>query len=206
MGVARKAVRASLRAAATTTVQNIFRPVTSGRGLIFSPPAATTSAPITALNGLPIVSASDLQSDAFGLSWGIDRSWIGMDDTGPVGNGWAIGQLPYLTVTEPNYSRYGILDSAQQSVEDRVNLVEGGGDGFAFRIAPTGSARSDFNSFASLDGEPLALKSGTDGSVPVMMLTDAAGDVTEFYDAQRDSSGRPIPLDLRNLGSVRTVL
>jgi hypothetical protein len=98
-----------------------------------------------------------------------------MDDTGPVGNGWSIAQLPYLTVTEPDYSVYGILDGNEDSAEDRVTAVEGGSAAYSFRIAPPGSATSAFSSFASMDGEPLTLTSGMDGTLSVMTLTDASG-------------------------------
>ncbi|HXE51757.1 MAG TPA: hypothetical protein VN541_02035, partial [Tepidisphaeraceae bacterium] len=62
--------------------------------------SAGTEAPINAFGGMPRISSTDLQSNAFGLNWGISRSWIGMNDTGPIGNGWAIGEMPYLSVDD----------------------------------------------------------------------------------------------------------
>jgi len=157
-------------------------------------PAIHTMAPVTAFDGMPVITSNDLESTPFGITWGIDRTWVGMDDTGSVGNGWSIAQMPYLTVTEPgySYSSLGVLNSEAQP-EDRISLVEGGNATYTFAISPPTGDSSQYKSFASADGEPYSLVTGTDSGT--LAFVDAAGDVSEFYDVKRDSSNanRPIP-------------
>ncbi len=57
---------------------------------------ATTQQPVRALDGMPVVTATDLSSDSLGFMWGQTRSWTGLNN-GSL-NGWTISQLPYLVV------------------------------------------------------------------------------------------------------------
>lgn len=111
---------------------------------------STTSNPVRSFDGLPVVSATDLQSNAFGFSWGITRSWTGTDVADPVGNGWSVTGLPQLIVSGGLNVAYppggGSLwtpsDAPAGSYpDDRLEVVDGGLSTFTFSIANGGPTR-----------------------------------------------------------------
>ncbi|HLJ96611.1 MAG TPA: IPT/TIG domain-containing protein, partial [Gemmataceae bacterium] len=147
--------------------------------------AASTDAPVRDFDGLPLVTANDLSSNALGFPWGQTRSWTGLDNSSLNGNGWALSQLPYLVVGGGTNGQGSILYGT--AADDRISVVEGGGQVFTFRVPASGP----YASFVPWDAEKIRLDS-IPGPTPVLRLTDSQGDVTDFYDVSRDATGRPL--------------
>ncbi|HXE54301.1 MAG TPA: hypothetical protein VN541_14855, partial [Tepidisphaeraceae bacterium] len=116
---------------------------------------------------------------------------MGLDDTGPVGNGWAIAESPYLVVNEPTKLYYGFYSSSATPA-DAISLVQGG-TAYNFTIPEVASASSDYANLASTDGYPYTLTQTTDGGAAVLKFSDGQGDTAEFFDVPRDGSNRPQP-------------
>ena len=144
-----------------------------------SPPGGTTEAPVNDFSGMPVITATDLSSDAFGANWGLTRSWSGLNNQSLIGNGWSVIGTPYLEVSGP-------------STERRINVVVGGGT-YSFNV-PSSSPYDNYNVIGAYDVS-LQLVSGSPNTV---RFTDAEGNVTDFYDVYR-VSGDPTPLASWNL-------
>jgi RHS repeat-associated protein len=156
--------------------------------------------PVRGFDGFPVISATDLQSDAFGFSWGITRSWVGTDIAEPVGNGWAVTGLPQIVVggglyvDAPPGGGGGWTPSdapAGSYPDDRLEVVDGGTGTFTFSIANGGP----YESYSPWGGQTVGLQLTWDQTNHLLNMTDAAGNVTTFYDVDRDASGKPIPND-----------
>ncbi len=156
---------------------------------------ATTQQPVRALDGMPVVTATDLSSDSLGFMWGQTRSWTGLNN-GSL-NGWTISQLPYLVVgggtngsCDPHMSCNGVMPGT--TPDDRISVVEGGTNAHTFTIPVSGP----YTSYAPWGAEKTTLTWLSSATPPVMALTDSFGDVTQFYDVYRDATGRPVPHSL----------
>jgi len=137
-------------------------------------PGAISSRPIRYYDGMPLVESTDLVSNGFGRDWGVVRSWSGLNNTGPVGNGWTVKGLPYL-----------VIQSTVGS-PDLVAEVEGGMSTRLFEVNISGSftVSARYYTQEKLEYVPPA---GTNSGEFVM--TDSAGDVMRFYDLPRDGFG-----------------
>ena len=153
--------------------------------------SGTTVAPVLNFDGAPLISTTDLESDGFGFAWGITRSWTGLSDPSPVGNGWAITQLPYIvagglaansTDPMPSQAENGTYPDLHLSVID-------GEDAYTF-ATPASSATT---TYAPWGGQPIGATLTYDATNHLFTLTDPAGDETVFYDVDRDSTtGDPL--------------
>lgn len=163
-------------------------------------PAATTGDPIRLFDGFPQLASADLQSAGLGSGFGVTRSWTGLNESGPVGNGWTVAELPYLVVGgSTQFFSSGVEQSSGDagSADDYVSLVEGGTAAFTFTIPDPNSLNSSiYTNLTPRGTEPLQLKAlnGT------MQLTDAAGNVLTFSDVYRqpDINGQQRPAPLNN--------
>ncbi len=119
-------------------------------------------------------------SNAFGATFGITRSWTGLNDSGQVGNGWALDGLPYLVVKRNQTS------GAHNGI---VTLVERGtrSSDFFFDFGV-----SALTSRTSVDRHMTYTPPSVDGSgnrLPgEFKLTQDDGSVYTFYDLPRDTS------------------
>ncbi|AGA25728.1 RHS repeat-associated core domain-containing protein [Singulisphaera acidiphila] len=158
-------------------------------------PAVATTKPVRSFDGTPLIFTADLQASAspFGQSWGHTRTWSGLNNSGPNGNGWAISELPYIVVaggtngasTPGGTPGTGIMPGTGQ--DDRITVVAGGTTAFTFSIPGTGP----YTSYAPWGAEPSKLEYIPNPS-PALRLTDPQGNVTEFYDVRRDLNGKPV--------------
>ncbi|HWE97544.1 MAG TPA: RHS repeat-associated core domain-containing protein [Tepidisphaeraceae bacterium] len=161
-------------------------------------PPATTQQPVRDFDGTPVIFTADLQtsSSALGLPWGMTRSWSGMNNSGPVGNGWVVGEMPYIVVAggtdgspepgaPPASDGNGILTGTD--ADNRLEVVEGGTSVLTFSVQGSGSGIT----YVPWEGQPIKLELAPDPT-PVLRLTDAQGNVTEFYDVNRDGGGNPV--------------
>ncbi|MDZ4850142.1 MAG: RHS repeat-associated core domain-containing protein [Pirellulaceae bacterium] len=67
---------------------------------------------------MPSVKSVDLESDGFGTSLSLTRTWSGMNNAGMAGNGWVDTQLPYLVVynivsVDPNVYQLPVIGFVQ---------------------------------------------------------------------------------------------
>ena len=161
---------------------------------------ALSSNPVRSSDGLPDTSATDLQSDAFGSTFGIMRSWTGNDNAEPVGNGWTIMNLPRVAVTGGLYLDYppgggggwSPGNAPQGSYPDeRLQVIDGGMASMTFTITPDGP----YDSYSPWGGQDAGLTMTRNATAGTLSMTDPAGNVTTFYDVDRDSGGKPIPND-----------
>lgn len=150
-----------------------------------------TAAPILSFSGAPIIQTTDLESDGFGFAWGITRSWTGLSEPGPVGNGWAVTQLPYIVAgglaadsTDPSPS------AADNGTYPDMHLdVVDGADMYTFMTPASSSATT----YAPWGGQPIGATLTYDSTNQLFTLTDPAGNKTVFYDVDRDgTTGDPI--------------
>ena len=144
------------------------------------PPGGTTEAPVNDFSGMPVITANDLSSDAFGSNWGVTRSWSGLNNQSLIGNGWSVIGTPYLEVSGP-------------STERRINVVVGGGATYSFNV-PSSSPYDNYTVIGAYDVK-LQLVTGSPNTI---RFTDSEGNVTDFYDVYR-VSGDPTPLASWNL-------
>jgi YD repeat-containing protein len=153
--------------------------------------SSETAAPILSFSGAPIIQTTDLESDGFGFAWGITRSWTGLSEAGPVGNGWAVTQLPYIVAGGlPADSTDPYPSAADNGTypDMRLDVVDGA-DIYTF----TTPASSSTTTYAPWGGQPIGATLTYDSTNHLLTLTDPAGDVTVFYDVDRDSlTGNPI--------------
>jgi hypothetical protein len=139
--------------------------------------ASTTSAPVREYDGVPVINSTDLASDAFGSSFGITRSWSGLNSYALFGNGWSVAGLPYMTV-------------AGTGGDLRLAVVDGGTTSFTFN--PT--------TYAVWGSYNVKLQLLT-GLPRILRMTDAEGNTTDFYDVFRSGS-TPTPQTSWDLASL----
>lgn len=156
-------------------------------------PAACSCAPVREFDGLPVVTSQDISTDGFGIPWGYTRSWTGLNNSSLNGNGWSITQLPYLVVaggtngaSSPGTSTSGVTSNT--TPDDRISVVEGGTSVFTFTNPSSGST------YSAWGANNATLQNVAGG----MQLTDAQGNITQFYDVYR-SSGRATPHTMYDL-------
>jgi hypothetical protein len=156
-------------------------------------PAYYTKNPIRAFDGMPSITATDIQTDtqAFGFAWGIDRTWSGLNNSGPVGNGWVIDQLPYVVVAggyyganTPGGTPGGFSPPSGTGDDDRLEVIEGGTSAFTF----SSSAGTSYAAW----GAGVERLEQIPGATPLLRLTDSGGNVTDFYDVRRDAGNMPL--------------
>src|SRR5580658_5198986 len=68
-----------------------------------SGPANSSTGPINLFSGTPVLSVTDIQSDGFGIPWGVTRVWMGQPDMSQLGNGWMNSSTPFLAVTQNGF-------------------------------------------------------------------------------------------------------
>ena len=160
-------------------------------------PGQDSLAPVSYFGGVPQVDSVDLGSNGFGLAWGISRSWSGLDNTGPLGNGWSVKQLPQLMV----YSTYAGAGATPRMIA----MIDGGGGASLFEdtVSPTDTYTPRFYL-----KDKLTYTAGTGGGPGEFQYTDTNGDVTKFYDVPRsggyitDTQGQGYALQVNTLGGV----
>lgn len=153
-----------------------------------------SSQPVVGMTGLPDVSATDVSSDAMGFIFAHSRTWTGLDNGSFNGNGWSNSELPYLVVgggTDGASSPGGMIGTGvMPGTEDdsRISVVYGGTAAYTFfnSSGPSLTPFTDYGVTLQYISPPTA----------IFELTDAAGNVTEFYDVHRDTSGTPDPFSL----------
>ena len=148
-----------------------------------------------------MITQNDLTANVLGINWGITRGWTGLNNSGPVGNGWSIAQLPYLvvagqtnqtvSVTSPYPGFYpGDYHDDASAYDERISLVEGLNT-FDFTLTPSYAyqpgAVDAYSTYPEYGAEGVVLRwippHGT--TLGIMQLTDAAGDITDFNDVYR---------------------
>ncbi len=157
--------------------------------------SSATANPVRHFDGAPIIFTDDLGGGAspFGFSWGHTRSWSGLNNSSPNGNGWAVGELPYVVVaggTDGSTMPGGVLgDGALAGTENdlRLSVVSGGTSAYTFRVPTSGP----YASFSPLGDQKIKLETTPDPT-PALRLTDAQGNVLEFYDVRRDVNDKPL--------------
>src|SRR4051812_5288383 len=143
------------------------------------PTSVSTVMPVRDFDGTPFLFSSDLPGAAapYGLTWGHTRSWSGLNNSGPNGNGWAIGEMPYLVVgggtngaSSPGGSPgSGYLDGTES--DDRITLVLGGTATYTFEIEDA-SPGATYTSYATWGDSRLKLEWAPDPS-HALRLTDS---------------------------------
>ena len=143
-------------------------------------PTAFSSAPVSYFSGAQIVESSDLTSTAFGTTFGIVRSWSGLNESSQLGNGWMIEDLPYLVLQHSQDMSYGVGGT--------ISVVKGGQTQEAFDLPDNSNTISPERvAFSGGSGDPDSMTySLSNGTVPgYFSLTDASGGITTFYDLPR---------------------
>ncbi len=157
--------------------------------------SSQTEAPVRHYDGLPVIFTDDLGDSLapLGINWGHTRSWSGLNNSSLNGNGWAIGELPYVVVTGTvndggipgGALGAGYLSGTENDV--RLSVVAGGSTSYTFAV-PTSSP---YTNYAPWGDMKISLQQTPDPT-PALKLTDANGNVVEFYDVRRDGSNKPI--------------
>ena len=157
--------------------------------------SSQTSAPVRHYDGTPVIFTDDLGGalTPFGLKWGQTRSWSGLNNSSLNGNGWSIDEIPYIIVTgtvneggAPGASLgTGYLSGTENDL--RISVVAGGTTAFTFQV-PTSSP---YTSYAPWGDQQIRLGLTPDPT-PALRLTDAEGNIMEFYDVRRDSNNKPV--------------
>lgn len=173
------------------------------------PVASTTEHPVRHFDGLPVLFTSDIQASASPYAyWGQTRSWSGLNNSGPAGNGWAINELPYIIVAGGTYGAAmpGQTSSSDGGIalegteeDERLVVVAGGTTIYTFSIAPHEEEEEECeceppNPYASYEpwGPRSIQLTWTPDPHPVLRLADPQGNVTEFYDVRRETNDRPV--------------
>ncbi|HLJ95811.1 MAG TPA: IPT/TIG domain-containing protein, partial [Gemmataceae bacterium] len=147
--------------------------------------SAVSGNPVREFDGMPVISATDLSSSALGFPWGQTRSWTGLNNSSFNGNGWAVSELPYLVV---GGGINGGPDVAPGTTPDnRISVIQGGDSTYTFTIPSSGP----YTSYPAWGAQNNRLD-WVPGSVPILRLTDSQGNVTEFYDVNRNATNQPI--------------
>ena len=157
--------------------------------------SSQTSAPVRHYDGTPVIFTDDLGGalTPFGLKWGQTRSWSGLNNSSLNGNGWSIDELPYVVVaggiTGAN-TPGGTLGTGSYpgtSSDFRLSVVAGGSTSYTFSVA-TSTPYTDYFPW----GDQQIKLELTPDPTPALRLTDAEGNVMEFYDVRRDSNNKPV--------------
>lgn len=139
----------------------------------YCPQCSATGNPVTFINGAPLINSTDLRSNAFGHSFGQTRSWVGVQNASLNGNGWMIGDMPYLNVLKSTTGGHDAL----------LQVIQSAGKGaiqFAGNLAF--SARGGHHN--SLIYEKPYTSAGVD--YPGMFrMTDEGGNTWSFFDVPR---------------------
>ena len=157
--------------------------------------SAQTSAPVRQYDGTPVIFTDDLGGALapFGIDWGQTRSWSGLNNSSFNGNGWSIDELPYVVVTgtiDEGGAPGGSLGTGYLSGTEndlRLSVVAGGTTAFTFQVPNS----SPYTSYAPWGDQQIKLELTPDPT-PALRLTDAEGNVMEFYDVRRDSNNKPV--------------
>ena len=157
--------------------------------------SSQTEAPVRHSDGLPVIFTDDLGDSLapMGINWGHTRSWSGLNNSSLNGNGWAIGELPYVVVAGGTSGAnlpggtLGIGPYSGTELDDRLSVVYGGSTSYAFSI-PTSSPYTNYAPW----GDIKITFEQTPDPTPALKLTDANGNVVEFYDVRRDGSNKPV--------------
>ncbi|WP_406694559.1 hypothetical protein V5E97_26160 [Singulisphaera sp. Ch08] len=157
--------------------------------------SSATEKPVRNFDGTAVIFTADLQASAspFGLPWGHTRTWSGLNNSGPNGNGWAISELPYVVIGGGTNGTSHPGDPPGGGVmpgtdyDDRLSVIAGGTTTYTFSIPSTGP----YTSYAPWGAELSKLEFIPNPS-PALRLTDPHGNITEFYDVRRDTNDKPV--------------
>lgn len=145
---------------------------------------ASTEAPVGASSGVPIIQTTDLVSNAFGMPWGTTRTWVGFNESGRIGNGWMIADMPYLVVNAG--------DNGGHHSAETVSLIIGGNAREKFVATGGGNQVDGYSSYENVyfTQSTLTFTPPVDdpmlGKLPgEFVYTDSKGNVTTFYDLPR---------------------
>jgi YD repeat-containing protein len=148
-----------------------------------SGPPLTSDNPVNYFTGKPTVTTTDLQSDGFGRSWGVTRTWEALNDTGQAGNGWLNTTLPYLVAQRNQYapSHAAVITVIDDANTQKVFV----GDLYDTGMQPT----YDLQDQLTYVPPTSTTSGGVTTYIPgEFLLTDTSGNVTAFYDMPRDST------------------
>jgi RHS repeat-associated protein len=162
--------------------------------------ALTSGQPIRYSDGMPSFESTDLSSDGFGFSWGQTRSWTGLNNGSPNGNGWTIAELPYLVVgggTNGTHNGVGTPDGSDGVLsgtanDDRISIVSGGTSTLTFSVPVAGPSET-YQSYTPRGSQQSSMT--WNSTTRIITVTDETGNIIEFYDVHRQVDSNPSATD-----------